>query len=297
MPKVSVIMPVYNTDEHFLRPAISSILNQTFKDFEFIIINDGSTNNAEDVILSYKDKRIKYHKNKTNLKIIKTLNKGLNLAKGEYIARMDSDDISFRTRFEKQVEFLDSHPKIGLLNAYAIQIPSRTKIQPPINSNDIQLFLKYDANCIIHPLVMFRHDILKQNNLSYSEDFLHVEDYKLWLDMLNYTNFYTLPTQLLLLRIHSNQVSKQNLKLQVQHAAFLVCSAVLEDLGIKDKKYKTLFHVGITGGNISIEDYIELEYILTLAMNRITNCTDYVFRARTIQNLHAMKLKLFSSVI
>src|SRR5574344_639787 len=113
MPKISVVMPVYNTDETFLRESIESILNQSFKDFEFIIINDGSTNNAEDVILSYKDERIRYYKNDINLKLIKTLNRGLLLAEGEYIARMDSDDISLPTRFQTQVEFLGKNPNIG----------------------------------------------------------------------------------------------------------------------------------------------------------------------------------------
>ena len=92
MVKVTVLMSVYNTEESFLREAIESILNQTFKDFEFLIINDGSTNNAETVIRSYNDSRINYVLNEQNLGLIASLNKGLALAKGEYIARFDSDD-------------------------------------------------------------------------------------------------------------------------------------------------------------------------------------------------------------
>ena len=111
-------MPVHNEPENVLRMAINSILNQTFTDFEFIIINDASENNAEDVILSYKDDRIKYYKNEVNLKVVKTLNKGLELATCEYIARMDADDISFKTRLEKQVNILDNNPEIGLVSAY-----------------------------------------------------------------------------------------------------------------------------------------------------------------------------------
>ena len=103
---ISVLMPVYNTKEEFLRTAIESILNQTFSNFEFIIINDGSTNNAEDVILSYKDDRIIYLKQE-NQGIVAALNNGWDRAKGEYIARMDSDDISFPDRFEKQIEYLE----------------------------------------------------------------------------------------------------------------------------------------------------------------------------------------------
>ena len=103
-PIVSVLMSVYNARADELRQAIESILNQTYKNFEFIIINDGSTNDTEDVILSYEDKRIRYVKNEVNLKIIASLNKGLKLCRGKYIARLDADDYSAPTRLEKQVQ-------------------------------------------------------------------------------------------------------------------------------------------------------------------------------------------------
>jgi len=99
-PLISVIMPVFN-GEKYLSLAIESILEQTFTDFEFIIINDGSTDDSEKIILSYQDRRIRYIKNKENLNIGRTLNKGIDLAKGKYIARMDCDDISLPNRFER----------------------------------------------------------------------------------------------------------------------------------------------------------------------------------------------------
>ena len=101
MPLISVIMPVYN-GERFLRQAVDSILSQTFKDFELIIINDGSSDSTEDIILSYKDKRIRYVKNEKNLRLIKTLNKGLELASGQFVSRMDADDVAHPLLFEKQ---------------------------------------------------------------------------------------------------------------------------------------------------------------------------------------------------
>ena len=104
MPKISVIMTVYNTEEKYLREAIESVLNQTFSDFEFIIVDDGSTNNAVEVVKSYRDERIKLVLNGKNLGMAKSSNIGLEMAQGEYIARMDSDDISLPERFEKQVE-------------------------------------------------------------------------------------------------------------------------------------------------------------------------------------------------
>ena len=104
-PKISVLMPVYNC-EKFLKKAIDSILNQTFDNFEYIIINDGSTDNTLNIIKSYKDKRIKIINNSKNLGISRSLNKGIRQAKGEYIARHDSDDISDLNRFKLQLEYL-----------------------------------------------------------------------------------------------------------------------------------------------------------------------------------------------
>ena len=120
-PTISIILPAYNA-EKYLAPAIESILQQSFKDFEFIILNDGSTDNTEKIILSYTDSRIKYIKNEKNLKLIKTLNKGIELAKGKYIARMDADDIALPTMLEECYTFFETHPE------YSIVAPSVRKI-------------------------------------------------------------------------------------------------------------------------------------------------------------------------
>ena len=127
MPEITVLMPVYN-GEKYLRPAIESILNQTFSDFEFLIINDGSTDNSESIILSYKDERIRYVKNENNLKLIKTLNKGIDLARGKYIARMDADDISLPTRLEREIEYMESHPECGLVSVFPYVMSESGKI-------------------------------------------------------------------------------------------------------------------------------------------------------------------------
>ena len=111
-PLVSILMPVYNS-EKYLREAIKSILNQTFTNFELIIINDGSTDNSLKIIKSFKDNRIKIIKNKGNLGLIKTLNKGIDLAQGKYIARMDADDIAMPKRLEKQIAFFNENPDYG----------------------------------------------------------------------------------------------------------------------------------------------------------------------------------------
>ena len=122
-PKVSVLMPVYNTKEEYLREAIESILNQTFRDFEFLIIDDGSTNGAQAVIKSYQDERIRFVQNETNLGIFKTRNKLCAMARGEYVATFDSDDISLPTRLEKEVAYLDEHPDVSVVGAWYERFP------------------------------------------------------------------------------------------------------------------------------------------------------------------------------
>ena len=115
-PKVTVLMPVYN-GEKYLNQAIDSILTQTFSDFEFLIIEDGSTDQSAEIIKSYSDSRIKLVCNDKNLKLAATLDKGLELSRGEYVARMDCDDISLRERLERQVEYLNSNNDICLVGS------------------------------------------------------------------------------------------------------------------------------------------------------------------------------------
>lgn len=210
MQKISVLMPVYNTEEIFLKEAIESILNQTYKDFEFIIINDGSTNNAEDVILSYNDERINYIKNEKNLGLIKTLNKGLNLAKGEYIARMDSDDISLPERFEKQVKFLDENPEIGVLGTWFKCFPSNRIVKTYTEHKDIKESMLVSSNNIGHPTVMIRNSVIKEFNAKYDENSLYVEDYALWLFLINKVKFGNIGEILLDYRMHKDSICKTN---------------------------------------------------------------------------------------
>lgn len=210
MSKVSVLMPVYNTEEVFLKEAIESILNQTFQDFEFLIINDGSTNNAEEIILSYKDERIKYIKNKQNLGLIKTLNKGLELAQGEYIARMDSDDISLLERFEKQVKFLDENSEIGILGAWFKYFPGNRTVETATTPKDIKEKMLVSSNEIGHPTVMIRNSVLKKFNAKYNENALYVEDYALWLSLIDKVKFANIGEVLLYYRMHKNSICKTN---------------------------------------------------------------------------------------
>lgn len=199
MSKISVVMPVYNTKEEYLREAIESILNQTYNDFEFIIINDGSTNNAEDVILSYKDKRIKYLKQK-NSGVAKALNYGFDLAKGEYIARMDSDDISLPNRFEKQIKFLEAHKDVSVIGSWHEEFPKRHIRKP---SYEIKLLDLFKQNLVSHPTIMLRRNDFKKYNFRYNPHFT-CEDYELWTRIVKVLKFCNLQEVLLRCRREDN---------------------------------------------------------------------------------------------
>lgn len=202
MHKISVVMPVYNQKESYLREAIESILNQTYTDFEFIIVNDGSTNNAEEIILSYKDDRIVYIKQE-NQGVAKALNKGLDNAQGEYIARMDSDDISLPHRLAKQVEYLEKHPEVSILGSWYESFPENKiiKIRENIRFLDV-----LSGGCLCHPSVMMRKKDLAKYNLIYNPDFSS-EDYELWSRAVKYLNIKNIPEVLIKYRNHENNIS------------------------------------------------------------------------------------------
>ena len=131
MVKISVLLPVYNTKEAYLRETIESILHQTFKDFELIIVNDASTDsNVEKVVKSYKDRRIRYFKNPVNLGISQTRNRLIELAKGKYLAVMDHDDIALPKRLAEEVAFLDKHSEVGVVGTWYENFPKRKKVFP-----------------------------------------------------------------------------------------------------------------------------------------------------------------------
>ena len=204
-PKVSVIMPVYNTKEEYLREAIESILNQTFKDFELIIVNDGSTNNAEEVIKSYKDKRIRYYKNETNIGIPKTRNRLLSLATGQFIANMDSDDISLPERLKTQVDYLENNPNVSIIGSWFELFPNNLTIKHVEHPKYLDLL---KGCCIGNPTAMFRKNEMKKYNLHYNEDFANAEDYDLWSRAIRYLEVYNIPQVLLMYRWHETNVSK-----------------------------------------------------------------------------------------
>ena len=207
MPKISVLMPIYKTNEAHLKGAIDSILAQTLTDFEFLILNDSpDAKYLDDVIASYKDKRIKYLKNDKNMGITPSRNKLIDLAKGEYLAVMDHDDISLPTRFEKQASYLDQHPDIGVVGCWAESFGDKVnQMRYPTQDDQIKLALMKSC-AILHPASMIRRKAL--GNLRYEEQFSPAEDYGLWCRLIAHTNFHNLGEVLFHYRQHNTNTSK-----------------------------------------------------------------------------------------
>lgn len=215
---VSVIMPVYN-GEQYLKEAIESILSQSYVNFEFIIINDGSQDNTEEIILSYDDPRIIYIKNSENFKLIKSLNIGFSKAKGKYIARMDADDISLPMRLEKQVIYLEKNPDVGVLGTGVFLKSEKETSELLYHTDDKSLRFALALYCpFIHPSVVLRKAVLDQLPIIFDGNYIHAEDYELWTRLAQLCKLENLPEFLLEYRIHSGQISFLHTQRQIEIA-------------------------------------------------------------------------------
>ncbi len=219
MPKVSVLMPVYN-GARWVADAIDSILRQTFADFEFIIINDGSTDNSAQIIESFNDARIRFINNPDNRGLISVLNLGLELCGGEYIARMDCDDIAMPTRLAQQVEFMDANPWVAMC-ATAIKMFG-PKIESHIHSYeeaDVHITDLVRYNPVWHPTVMMRAEFLHRFGLRYNPDCIAAEDYDMWFQILRHGGVIkNLPFVGLEYRVHGDSITGSMSQIQLNTA-------------------------------------------------------------------------------
>lgn len=208
-PLVSVIMPVYNSAP-YLRDAIQSILDQTHQDLEFLIFNDGSKDNSRDIILSFSDPRIQFFDHEINQGYLVHLNKGLSLAKGSYIARMDSDDIANPDRLAKQIVFLEKNPEVDIVGS-SIHLFSEEKERIGIwtyPQKDGEFRARLISNtCIAHPTVTFRRKLVDAGLYQYDQEYYPAEDYELWTRLKTAgVRFYTFREPLLKYRISATQI-------------------------------------------------------------------------------------------
>ncbi|MBT6052590.1 MAG: glycosyltransferase [Candidatus Scalindua sp.] len=210
-PVVSIIMSVYNEQAH-VGEAVESILNQTFNDFEFIILNDGSLDLTQKILEKYKQKdpRIKVY-NQKNIGLTKSLNKAIGFANGRYIARFDADEISVEMRLEKQVAFLDAHPEIGMVGSSCRNIKDTDGKEEdwvfPSENDKIRSGLIRN-NMFNHGSVMIRKEVLDSVGL-YNESFYFVQDYELWGRVAKNFKVFNLPEILLIRKVTRNSISQQ----------------------------------------------------------------------------------------
>ncbi len=238
---------MYNS-ENFISESIDSIINQSYDDFELIIIDDASYDHSCEIIEKKKDARIILLQNETNCGVARSLNKGYACANGEFIARMDSDDISCSKRFEKQIQYMETHPEIGVLGTGIQFIGARNgKKINPINPEANKVNLLFNS-CLAHPSVMMRRSILTDS--PYNPNWEGMEDYELWWRLSFKTGISNLSDSLLKYRIHAGQVTqtlnkvKADLYRNFRKKQIVDLGVTLSDLHI------SIFHEFCTTGKV-----------------------------------------------
>jgi len=213
---ISVIMSVYNTPEAWLRASIESILNQTYRDIEFIIVLDKPTDGSDEIVYSYaaSDDRIIVIENTENMGLTVNLNRALAKASGKYIARMDSDDVSFRCRLEHQYKYMEENPYVAVLGtqvctsfdrAHAMDIYPLCDWLP--DQDLLKIRMLFHNVGVPHPTAMIRASVLRDNGITYDEKIRKSQDYKLWVDIMPYGSIMLLDEVLLMYRVHEGQIT------------------------------------------------------------------------------------------
>lgn len=252
---ISVIMSNYNTPEEYLREAIESVLNQTYQNFEFIIVDDCSTDNSLEVIKSYDDPRIYVIENHMNMGITKSLNRAIKFAKGEYVARMDADDICLPERFQKQVDYLKKHSDTIVCGTWVELFGDGAsvyhekyscKVLPEREELQINLLFGNHMN-IIHPTAMFNHKLLKENNITYNENYIFAQDYRMWVECAQKGELANVPEVLFKYRIHNKAVSSNKKSIQTECAKNIMAEQ-LGWLGLSLPENWEEIHYGLLTG-------------------------------------------------
>ena len=292
MKVLAVLMPTYNY-AHYLDVSISSILNQTFKDFDLYIYDDGSVDNTNEIVNKFTDKRIHYIVNEENIGLSRTLNKGLDalISQYKYIARMDADDWAHPERLEKQFYFMEKNPELGLCGTQGnwlsnFEQPIFESWKYPTNNDELELELLFSAS-FGHSSVLLRSDILKNNKLKYDISLQSTEDWDLWIKLAQVSKLANLSDFLMKYRIHpaSNhrssykikrhflerakiiaaywnkltQVSKENLLVTEEDIICLYYGKEMEVQNLQNKKksiLKLIFHINVLNKNRAYYTYV-----------------------------------------
>ncbi len=270
-PLVSILMPVYNAAP-YVKEAIESILTQTFTNFELLVFNDGSTDNSSEVIRAIDDKRITLFDYKENSGYVAHLNEGLRIARGQYIARMDADDIAFPDRLAKQVALLANEPAIGLCGTgYQMFGTLDRVIQLPSDDKQIREFM-LEHSPMGHPTVMFSKTVIAQHNLAYDKAFMPAEDYKMWYDFSRVSQLKNLPDILLHYRVHPHQISSyQNATQRANADAVRIMQ--LTDKGFRLSTEEQKLYCRILSHHTRLDSAAEFEAVLQVMQKVLSENT------------------------
>jgi glycosyltransferase involved in cell wall biosynthesis len=273
IPKVTVLMAVHN-GLPYLAEAVESILGQTLQNFEFLIVNDASTDGSSDLLRGYTDKRIRTISNQKQLELARSLNLGIDAALGDYIARMDHDDVSLPARLAKQVRFLDAHPDIDVVGTDARTIGASVEQSwsYPQQDEDIRSEFVFNS-ALVHSSVMMRRSTFERHKLRYAHEFTRAQDYELWTRAAKDIRFANLGEELVRYRIHEKQVGKQQAHEQ-RVAASRIRERELTALGFRPDEREVLLHNAISQWDFSASgvnlDDIEQWFLKLESSNKLS---------------------------
>ena len=244
-PLISIVLPCYNSQD-YIENCINSITEQDWNNYELIIIDDGSSDNTNNIIKKYSNIKLRYVKNNTNKGIVHSLNKGISMAKGEYIARIDSDDLMHKNRLSKQVNYLEEYPEIALVGSWQFIIDKLGKViglkQYPVQHEEIKLLLPFE-NPFSHPSIMIRSNIIK--TIGYNEKYTNCEDYNLWEKIVSKNITANIPECLTYYRSHPLNNCKEYIRLQKQSALELQ-STMMNKYGLNPTIEELVLHGAIS---------------------------------------------------
>lgn len=299
-PLVSVIMPAYNS-EKYIGEAIESILNQTFDDFELIVIDDCCTDKTAEVVKQFEDDRIVFVQNKVNKGFLYGLNYGIEIAKGKYIARLDDDDISYPSRLQKQVDYLNTHDNVVLVGARIDRnvdgIIREQDITPVKTSNQIRFELLFENNSIAHSSFMMRKDVLDKFNVKY-EIFKQVPDYHMLTCICKYGDLACLEETLVTYRIHPQQSTNIRSKRMRMDEFDNARCMYIESLPLLNE-YKVILKKFVCRDLNGKQDCIDFQQAFEAYMDMCmlkkdsiedNQCCQYVLREELIQQKHNWNL-------
>lgn len=275
VPKISLIMSVYN-GEDYVAETIESVINQTFKEWEFVIINDCSTDNTSKILAEYasKDARVKVHTNETNLRLPSCLNKALSLAEGKYIARMDADDICMPDRLQKQYDFMEANPNVDLSSCRFLTLKNGVYSSGGCggkgDSESIKALLLV-TNPILHPGIIAKADVIKE--LGYDKNFTCTEDMELWTRfVLNNKRVEILSEYLMIYRLHDKQITETTLDKQKNEVIKIQKTYLSQLLKPMTEEQEEFYINGIYfRKNINVSKFIEFYRWANSANNKTNN--------------------------